>query len=144
MFFAGIISIAAQSTNEYKDLLKSGLKISTKEIVYNQILLLTPAEQQAFDKVFDTYLEKRAQLAEERIPILKEYALNAKTMSEDELNKFNSYIIKSDKKLNCLNKRYYKKSKRVIPIHKATKLFLVEKYLRNEIELEIIEAMVVN
>jgi hypothetical protein len=138
--FAGITILSAQTQQEYEDFLKSGIKLSTKEIVYEE-LALTPAEVEAFDAVFDAYLEKRGAIAQERLPILAEYALNAPTMSEEALQEFNAYLIKSNKQLSSLNKKYYNKSRKVIPIQKATQLFLVEKYLRNEVEMEMIESL---
>lgn len=68
-----------------------------------------------------------------------EYAANKYTMPDDELIAFNAYLIKSNKQLARLNKRFYNKARKVIPIKKATAFFLIEKFLRNEVENEIID-----
>lgn len=136
----GVTAISAQGVNEYEDFLKSGVKLASKEIVYSQ-LDLTSSEIEVFDKVFDSYFEKRSAIARERLPIMKAFAENASSMSDQDLKEFNAYLIKSNNKLNKLNKKYYNKARRVIPIKKATKLFLAEKFLRNEVELEILKTL---
>lgn len=137
VFLLGSQMMSAQKNSEYQDFLKAGVKLGTKEIVYSQ-LNLTSDEVEAFDKIFDTYLEKRSEIAKERLPIMAAYALNASTMSDEALKEFNAYLIKSNSQLNRLNKKYYNKARRAIPIKKATHLFLVEKILRDEVELEML------
>ena len=132
--------LSAQSTQEYKDFLKAGVKLSTKEIVYGE-LELTPAEEEAFDKIFDRYFEERRAIAQERIPHLVEYTLNAPMMNEEALNAFNKYLMKTGRKISKLNKKYYNKARKAIPVHEATQFFLIEKYLRSEMELALIEGV---
>lgn len=130
--------LQGQTQTDYYDFLKSGIKISSKQIIFNA-LDLTQSEKENFNKVFDTYFKKRSEIAKERLPILVEYAANKYTMPDDELIAFNAYLIKSNKQLARLNKRFYNKARKVIPIKKATAFFLIEKFLRNEVENEIID-----
>lgn len=139
-FFFGSTLLIAQTAQEYNDFLKAGIKLSTKEIVYAQ-LELTPAEVESFDRVFDGYFEKRSAIAKERLPVMVDYALNAPMMNDEALNDFNNYLISTNNKLNRLNKKYYNRAKKVIPIKKATQLFLAEKYLRDEVELLMFEGV---
>lgn len=139
ILYGGII-VSAQTNQEYKDFLKAGAKLTTKEIVYGQ-LGLNNSEMERFDKIFDAYFEKRAEIAQERIPVLVEYTLNAPMMNEESLKSFNNYLMKTSRKISKLNKKYYNKSRRVIPIQKATQFFLAEKYIRNEFELQLIQGV---
>lgn len=140
LIFCGGFMISAQTTQEYQDFLKAGVKLTTKEIVYGE-LELTDSEIAAFDKIFDSYFDKRAQIAKERIPVLVEYTLNAPMMNDEALKSFNKYIMQTANKINKLNRRYYNKSRKVIPIKKATTFFLAEKYIRSEFELQLIESL---
>ena len=140
IILCGIIAINAQTDQEYKDFLKAGVKLTTKEIVYGQ-LELNSSEIERFDKIFDAYFEKRAEIAQERIPVLVEYTLNAPMMNEESLKAFNNYLMQTSRKISKLNKKYYNKSRKVIPIQKATQFFLAEKYIRNEFELQLIEGV---
>ena len=139
IIFGGLITFA-QTTQEYKDFLKSGVKLTTKEIVYGQ-LELSDSEIAAFDKIFDAYFEKRAEIAQERIPVLVDYTLNAPMMNDESLKAFNKYLMQTSNKINKLNRKYYNKSRKVIPIQKATQFFLAEKYIRSEFELQLIESL---
>ena len=132
--------LQGQSVKEYNDFVRQGIKLTTKELVYGQ-LDLTDTEEAAFDKVFDPYFEKRSAIAQERLPALVQYTLNAPVMSDEKLKEFNKYLMKTNRKLSRLNKKYYNKSRRVIPVKKATQLFLAEKYLRNQLEVELIEGI---
>lgn len=136
----GIVLLSGQTNQEYKDFLKAGVKLTTKEIVYGQ-LELSNSEIERFDKIFDHYFEKRAEIAQERIPVLVEYTLNAPMMNEESLKAFNNYLMKTGKKISKLNRKYYNKSRKVIPIQKATQFFLAEKYIRSEFELQLIEGV---
>ncbi len=138
--FLGFAQVMAQTMTEYEDFLKAGVKLSTKELVYAQ-LDLSEVEVLSFDKVFDSYFEKRSAIAKERLPVMVEYALNAPIMNDEALKDFNKYLIYSNNKINRLNKKYYNKAIKVIPIQKATQLFLAEKYLRNEVELQLIDGL---
>lgn len=141
LLFAGTFVVSSQTISEYEDFIKSGVKLSAKELVYQQ-LDLTPSEIADFDSVFDSYFEKRSVIAKERLPVMVEYASNASQMDDESLKEFNKYLIRSNKKLSSLNKKYYNKARKVISIKKATLFFLVEKYLRNEVEQQIIESVV--
>ena len=136
----GLLISLGQTDQEYKDFLKAGVKLSTKEIVYGQ-LELSDSEIAAFDNIFDSYFDKRAAIAQERIPVLVNYTLNAPMMNDESLQTFNNYLMKTSNKINKLNRKYYNKSRRVIPIQKATQFFLAEKYIRNEFELQLIESL---
>ena len=140
LILCGSFMICAQTTEEYKDFLKAEVKLTTKEIVYGH-LELNDSEIEAFDKIFDSYFDKRAEIARERIPVLVEYTLNAPMMNDEALKSFNKYLMQTANKINKLNRKYYNKSRKVIPIQKATQLFLAEKYLRSEFELELIESL---
>lgn len=141
LLFIFVLSTAlsfGQSAKEYEDFIKSGVRLTTKELIY-EALELTEEEEAKFDRVFTQYLDKRQELAKERLPLLVEYAERADRMTPDELWMLNKTLMKNSRKLANLNKKYYNKARRAIPIEKATAFFLAEKYLRNEVEIEIID-----
>ena len=132
--------LLAQTMDEYKDFLSAGIKLTTKELIYKE-LELTPEEVANFDAIFDSYFDKRSAIARERLPVLVNYSLNAPMMNEEALREFNKYLMQSARRINKLNNKYYNKARKVIPIKKATALFLAEAYLRNSVENELIEGV---
>lgn len=129
-----------QSKDDYDEFLVSTLKLTTKSVVYGE-LDLTESENSAFDKLFDGYLVKRAEIAKDRLPIMVYYSENSGGMSEARLNEFNQYLMKTGTKIHRLNKKFYNKARKILPVSKVTKLMLVEHYLRNETENFLISAV---
>lgn len=138
LFLFTVLFSFGQTRQDYDNFINSSLKLSTKAIVYEQ-LNLSQTEVEAFDKIFDKYLEKRNTMASERLPVMLDYSINAGNMTSEEINDFNIYLLNTSVKLTKLNKKFFNKAKKVISPKKATQVILIEHYLRSQVESNLIE-----
>ncbi|MDG3581901.1 MULTISPECIES: hypothetical protein [Galbibacter] len=137
LFLIGIllsfITVNAQDDQDYADLLKSTAKVEVKSFIYDE-LELTETEENAFNPVFDKYLEESGKISVEKAALFDSYADNMDNYSSDQINTLNKDVLKTDLQKVKTDKKYYNKFVKAIGVEKTTQFFFLKKYLDNIVE----------
>ena len=118
------------------ELLRSDVK-TEKIAVITEVMGFTEEESAAFWPVYREYEFDLSKLLDERVALIKDYAAHFDKMTDekaDELIKTNFKIL--DKRLS-LQKKYFKRFKKVIPVTKAAKFMQLERQINMLIDLQI-------
>lgn len=110
----------AQSADTYLELLRSDLKTQKKAVVA-QTLELTDLEAEKFWPIYRDYEYEATKLVDMWVSIIKEYAANYETLSDEKADELMMKSFEFDEGENELNKKYYNKVKEVLGAKKAGK-----------------------
>lgn len=130
------ISLYAQTADTYLELLKSDIKIQKKTVVA-VAMDLNELQDEKFWPLYNEYEAEWDKLTDVRIAIIKEYASNFETLTDevaDDLIK-KSYDLE-EKKLN-VQKKYYEKVKDQLGARDAGKFIQVVSRLNMLINIQI-------
>jgi hypothetical protein len=134
-----MIGIAnAQSNKEEIDLLQSMFGMDKKAMVAD-FLKVDASKADAFWKLYDEYETKRKDLGKKRIDLLKQYAANYSSMSNETADLWMKDLIKLSSSTDKLIVDYYKKIKKVTDSVTALKFYHIESYILTSIRVGILE-----
>lgn len=92
-------------------------------------LQLTPAENDAFWKVYDEYAADLKKVGDLRIKVITDYAANYDQLSDDVAKKLVDDGLKYQSDLVNLRKSYLRKFRKVLPATKVARFYQVENKL---------------
>jgi hypothetical protein len=141
LFIAAFFFTEAQVTNDDElAMIKDYLKTEKKDLV-KEYMKLDEAQSAKFWPVYDEFQEKRRNLSQERLQIIKDYGAQYPTMTDDQASNLVKRVFKNDEAYTKLQKSYFKKfSKATSPI-KAAQYLQLEEYFRTMIRSEIQDAI---
>jgi hypothetical protein len=140
LMIALTIAIAgySQTNKEEVDFIQAAFGMEKKAIVANYC---HPAELQkdAFWKLYDEYEIARKENAKKRIELLKQYAQQYATMTDEQADVWTKEVIKLSAATDKLIVTYYNKIKKVTSPIVATQFYQIEGYILTAIRMEILD-----
>lgn len=130
----------AQSNKEEVDLVQAAFGMDKKAAVA-EFVKPSPAQKDAFWKIYDEYETKRKDLGRQRITLLEQYANQYKTLSSDQADAWTKKVIDLQKKTDDLIATYYGKVKAVSDGIVATQFYQIENYILIAIRAQILDAI---
>jgi len=126
------ISAYAQAENDYLEIAREVLKTEKKAAIA-EIMQLSETESQPFWTLYNEYQGKLYLVQNKRINIIQDYAENYETLTDEKADELwlASQAYKTE--ILKLEKIYYKKFKKILPVGKAARFFQAE----NKIETMI-------
>lgn len=110
-----------------------------KQAVVAEFVKPSPAEKDAFWKVYDEYEAKRKELGKQRIALLEEYADKYLTMTGVDADAWTKKVISLQKKTDDLIADYYAKVKKISDGVVATQFYQIENFILVAIRAQILQ-----
>ena len=136
LFMASFAS--AQSNKEEVDFLQAAFGMDKKAAVA-EFVKPSPAQKDAFWKLYDEYETQRKDLGKLRITLLEEYASKYKTMTSEQADAWTKKVMDLQKKTDNLITTYYGKVRSATDGIVALQFYQMENYI-----LAVIRAQVLN
>ena len=130
----------AQSNKEEIDLMQAAFGMDKKAAVA-EFVKPSPAQKDAFWKLYDEYETQRKELGKQRISLLEEYASKYKTMTSEQADAWTKKVMDLQKKTDNLITTYYGKVKAVTDGIVATQFYQIENYILAGIRAQILDAI---
>jgi replicative superfamily II helicase len=134
------ISLKAQSTDDVQ-FYQSIWGMEKRAIVESAMDNLTPDEETAFWAGYEAYEEARKELGQERIEILKDYADNYGSFSEEKATELINRAYANNVAIQKLFKSTFKKMSKSIDAVKVAKFIQLENYFTLMIQMNIQESI---
>lgn len=115
----------SQSFDDYLEVVRDVLNTEKKAVVA-ETMSLTDAESGVFWSLYNEYNSKLYEVHTERVNIIKDFAAQYETMTDEKADALVNRSLAYQTKLLKLNKSYYKKFKKILPASKAALYFQVE------------------
>ncbi len=129
-----------QSNKEEVDLMQAAFGMDKKAVV-TDFVHPSPAQKDAFWKLYDEYETQRKELGKQRIALLAQYADQYLTMTSEQADVWTKKVIELQKKTDNLIVTYYGKVKLVSDGIVATQFYQIENYILTAIRAEVLEAI---
>jgi hypothetical protein len=135
LFMASIAN--AQSNKEEVDLMQAAFGMDKKDAVAE---FVKPSETQkaAFWKLYDEYETQRKDLGKQRIELLKQYAEQYKTMTNEQADAWTKKVMDLQKKTDNLITNYYGKVRTATDGIVALQFYQMENYILAAIRAELL------
>ena len=130
------ISVNAQTDNDYLELTREVLKAEKKAAV-TEAMQLTDAESQPFWNLYNEYQTALYLVQNKRIAIIKDYADNFESLSDEKADELWIGNMKYRNELLKLKKRYYAKFKKVVSPGKAARFMQLENKIETLIDAQL-------
>jgi len=144
LFFAAITlattPIMAQTFDDYLEVAREVLNADKKAIVADT-MELTEAESAPFWALYNEYNTELYKVHTKRVNIIKEYAANYETLTNEKADELWKANMSYKKELLSLNQSYYKKFKKIVSANKAVLYFQVEGKIDTLISAELAEGI---
>lgn len=134
------ISLKAQSTDDVQ-FYQSIWGMEKRAIVESAMDNLTPDEETAFWAGYEAYEEARKELGQERVEILKDYADNYGSFSEDKATELINRAYANNIAIQKLLKSTFKKMSKSVDAVKVAKFIQLENYFTLMIQMNIQESI---
>jgi hypothetical protein len=125
----------AQSSDELA-MLRDMFGKEKKEII-NEFLKLPSADSTKFWPLYDEYSAKRKSLGDGRISIIKDYAAQYTTLTNEQAKKLGDRLFKNEADIIKLQQKYYNKMSKAVSPLKATQFMQTEIYLQTQLRAVI-------
>lgn len=135
LLFAGV-QVMSQTTDDYLEIMKSVLKTEKKAAIA-EVMALTEQEVEVFWPLYNEFNEKMYTVQSKRVKIIKDYAANYATMTDEKADELWTPAMNFKQKSLSLSKQYYKKFKKILPAAKAAKYFQAENKIAALIDFEL-------
>jgi hypothetical protein len=130
------ISANAQTENDYLELTREVLKAEKKAVVA-EAMQLTEAESQPFWNLYNEYQTALYAVQNKRIDIIKDYANNFDSLSDEKADELWIGSMKYKNELLKLKKSYYAKFKKVVSPGKAARFMQLENKIETLIDAQL-------
>ena len=128
----------SQSNKEEIDLIQAAFGKDKKAIVA-EFVKPSPAQKDAFWKLYDEYETQRKDLGKQRIDLLKQYADQYLKMTSEQADEWTKKVIELQSKTDKLIATYYTKVKDVSDGIVATQFYQIENYILAIIRMQILQ-----
>ena len=126
----------SQSFDDYLEVVRDVLNTEKKAAVA-ETMALSETESGAFWLLYNEYNAKLYTVHTERVNIIKDFAANYESMTNEKADALVNASLAYQTKLLKLNKSYYKKFKKILPATKAALYFQVESKIDALINAEL-------
>lgn len=134
--FLMISPVFAQTIDDYLEVARDVLNTEKKAVVA-EAMTLSEAESAPFWEMYNEYNAELYQVHTERVNIIKDFAANYESMSNEKADELWTNSMSYQSELLKLNKKYYKKFKKILPAGKAALYFQVENKIATLINAEL-------
>ena len=132
-----VSALNAQSKEEV-DLLQAAFGMEKKAMVA-EFVKPDAAKQEAFWLLYDEYEVARKELGAKRVNLLKQYAENYSSMTNETADAWMKEVLKLQASTDKLVTSYYKKIKKATDPITAFKFYHIENYILTSIRISILE-----
>ncbi len=126
MIVVGIVLLSirsyAQTETDYLEISRDVLKVEKKAAIA-EIMQLTDDECVKFWELYNEYESKNYTIQNKRIAIIKDFADSYENLSGEKADELLLKAFDFQAEVLKLNKTYYKKFKKIIPVGEASKMF---------------------
>jgi len=130
----------SQSNKEEVDLVQAAFGMDKKAVVAD-FVKPSPAQKDAFWKLYDEYETQRKALGKQRIDLLEQYASQYQTMTSEQADAWTKKVIALQQKTDALIVTYYGKVKAISDGVVATQFYQIENFILVAIRAEILDAV---
>ena len=130
------LSMSAQSENDYLEMTREILKVEKKAAV-SETMQLTDAESQPFWTLYNEYQSALYLVQNKRIDIIKDYSDNYETLSDEKADELMTLSYKYEQEKLKLEKKYYGKFKKILPLGKAARFMQLENKIETLIDAQL-------
>jgi hypothetical protein len=135
LFMASFAS--AQSNKEEVDFMQAAFGMDKKAAVA-EFVKPSPAQKDAFWKLYDEYETQRKDLGKLRITLLEEYASKYKTMTSEQADAWTKKVMDLQKKTDNLISTYYGKVRSATDGIVALQFYQMENYILAVIRAQVL------
>lgn len=128
--------VTAQTTNDYMEIGRSVLKTEKKAVIA-EIMQLTQQEGEVFWPLYNEYNEKMYVIGDKQVKIIMDYADNFENLSDVKADELWTAAMQVKGEYLKLEKQYYKKFKKILPVGKVAKYFQAENKINNLIDAQL-------
>ena len=129
-------TINAQSVDDYIEVAREVLKTEKKAAIA-EAMQLTDAESTVFWPLYNEYNAKVNKIHDHRVGLIKSYANQYEKMTDAKADAIWLEAMKINTDLAKLEKTYYKKFKKIIPVIKAARYFQAENKIETLINAQL-------
>jgi hypothetical protein len=133
-------AFAQAGLDSYIELLRSDLKTEKKAVIM-QTVEFTEAEEEAFWPIYREYGLELDALGDRRLALIKDYAENFDTMSEEKAQELVKLAFGLDKDRIKVDEKYYKKFAKATSFITAARVMQIENQIRLLLRLQIAAEM---
>jgi hypothetical protein len=117
--------IYAQTVDDYVELVRTQLK-ADKKVVVAEVLQLQPGEGDLFWPLYDEYNSSMYTIQTKRVKLIKDFAESYENMTAEKADELVLKMFSVKQELLTLDKKYYSKFKKVLPVTKVATYFQLE------------------
>jgi len=133
--FAGA-QLMAQTELDYIEVARDVLKTEKKATVA-EVMELSKEEADVFWPLYNEYNNKVSEIQNQRIRLIMDYAENFENLNAEKVDEIWTGTIKVKSELLKLEKSYYKKFKKILPVKKAALYFQAENKIETLINAQL-------
>lgn len=130
------ITVYAQNLDDYMEVQRGVLKTEKKAIIA-EAMSFTEQESSVFWPLYNEYNEKMYTLNTKTYNLIKDYAANFETLTDEKAVTLMKSAMLIDKELSSLEKTYFKKFQKIIPGKKAARYFQLENKIKALVDAEM-------
>jgi vacuolar-type H+-ATPase catalytic subunit A/Vma1 len=133
--FAGSY-LMAQTDADYIEIARDVLKVEKKAAIA-EVMELSKEEANVFWPLYNEYDNKMHEIQNNRINVIMDYAAHFETLTDEKTDELWSKSMTIKQQLLKLEKSYYKKFKKILPVKKAALYFQAENKIASLINAEM-------
>ncbi len=126
----------AQTSDDYIELARDILKTEKKAAIAEG-MDLSDAEITPFWELYNEYNSKLSQTQNQRVALIKNFAQNYETMTNEKADEIMKSFFKYQQDLVKLRKSYYSRFKKILPSAKAARYFQLENKIQALVDAEL-------
>lgn len=129
-----VVSVRSQTTE--LEIIKSKYNVEKKELVA-EFMKFSEEEATRFWPIYEEYEAERTKLGNKRVELLKKYASQYQTITDDQVDDLISDVFDLQEDIISLREKYYGKVKEKLNARRAAGFVQIEEFLENVIRLAI-------
>lgn len=123
--FVFTLGIYSQTADDYLEVSRSVLKTEKKAAIA-EVMELTESESEPFWNLYNEYNDKLYVIQNKRIKAIKDFAENFDNLTDEKIDEIWNLALDFKSESIKLERQYYKKFKKIMPMGKAAKYFQAE------------------
>ena len=130
--------VNAQMTANEEEMFKSMFNMEKKLMVEN-FMQLNDSDAEKFWPIYNNYETERGDLTSRRIKVLKQYADQYSTLTDEQADVLMKEVFSIRKKDLALKQKYFNQIKKNISAKTATSFYQLEEYIQTAVRYSLLE-----
>ena len=130
--------VNAQMTASEEEMFKSMFNME-KKLMVESFMQLNDADAQNFWPIYNNYETERGDLTSRRIKVLKQYADQYSTLTDEQADVLMKEVFSIRKKDLALKQKYFNQIKKNISAKTATSFYQLEEYIQTAVRYSLLE-----